>query len=91
MAGPPLGNDNAHKGKPFKAALKRALSRSDGSVDAGLIRIANQLLKAANNGEAWALKEVMDRIDGKPAQQQIVTGNEDGPVQISVSTGIDRD
>ena len=63
------GNTNAADGKAFARALRRALARkSDASVDEGLQAIAANLVDAAYKGEMWAIKEVADRIDGKPAQ-----------------------
>ncbi len=53
----------------FRQALKRVLTRSsEVDVTAGLERIAKKLVQAANKGEQWALLEIANRIDGKPAQ-----------------------
>lgn len=76
--GAPVGNNNATKSKPWKQALKRALARKHGDVTSGLISIASQIVEAADNGESWAIREIADRLDGKPAQQQIITGDEEG-------------
>jgi len=62
------GNDNAAKGALYNSALKRALARSGKSVDGGLNKVTDQLVKAAIAGEQWAVKEVADRIDGKASQ-----------------------
>jgi hypothetical protein len=67
-AGAPEGNQNAVKGALYNSALKRALARSGKTVDGGLNKVCDQLVKAALNGEQWAIKEVADRIDGKAAQ-----------------------
>lgn len=72
------GNQNAAKGKEFRQALKRVMARRSGNVSAGLEKIAEQLLDAADLKEQWALREIMDRIDGKPAQA-IVGGDDDDP------------
>lgn len=69
----PKGNQNA-KTKPWASALKRALARNGGSVDAGLNKIANQVVDAAIKGDQWAVNEIGNRVDGKPAQQQIIDG-----------------
>lgn len=86
--GAPLGNNNRGKNKEWRDALKRAVARvgskqkGDGTAfQKGMNLIAEQLVEAANNGDSWALKEIGDRIDGKPAQQQILTGIDDGPIQ----------
>lgn len=81
----PKGNKNAVR-KPWQDALKRALARDSGSVTAGLLKIANQVVELANNGEQWAIKEIAERLDGKVAQQQILTGFEDGPVVVESIT-----
>ena len=81
MAGAPIGNDNATKGALYNSALKRALARAGGNVDGGLNEVCDQLVKAAIAGEQWAVKEVADRIDGKPAQTNILEGGET-PVTI---------
>ena len=80
MAGAPEGNENAKKGFMYNSALKRALARSGKSVDGGLNKVCDQLVKAAIAGEQWAIKEVADRIDGRPAQTNILLGDEESPV-----------
>ena len=85
MAGAPVGNNNPGKNKPFQAALKRAIARRDDKANdkgATLLALANQLLDAANNGERWAFEELLNRLDGKPAQQQIMTGEDGGPITL---------
>jgi hypothetical protein len=67
------GNDNATKGALFNSALKRALARAGKNVDGGLNTVCDLLVKAAGNGEQWAIKEIADRIDGRPHQS---TSNE---------------
>ena len=94
MAGPgaPLGNTYATgnksvaRAKLWKEAIKRALSkRANGSTIDGLDMLANKLVEAADCGDPWALKEIGDRIDGKPAQSVTVDGDgEGGPVQHCV-------
>jgi hypothetical protein len=36
-------------------------------------RIAEKLAECAMNGEGWAIFQVADRIDGKPAQESTMT------------------
>lgn len=78
MAGAPLGNQNRAKSKKWEDALKRALARKAGSVSMGLDLIADQVVERAINGEIAAQMEIANRMDGKPAQQQIHTGDMDG-------------
>lgn len=79
----PIGNQNARKAKIWEQALKRALARkSNKDVDAGLDLIAAQCVDAACNGEQWAIREIADRFDGRPAQAHEVTGADGGPLEI---------
>lgn len=58
----------------FHQALTKALVQDD---YAKLHAIAARLVAAAEAGEGWAIKEVADRTDGKPAQA-VTVGNEEG-------------
>lgn len=78
------GNKNAAKGKEFRQALKRVLARRSSTVSAGLETIAEKLLDAAENNEAWAIKEIADRFDGKPAQS-IVGDDEHDAIRVAVN------
>jgi hypothetical protein len=69
--GAPEGNDNAKKGKMFYDQLRKVLVQND---QFKLRKISDQLVDMAIKGEAWAIKEVMDRMDGKPVAVQEVTG-----------------
>ena len=59
------GNQNAAKGKLFYGQLRKVLVQED---HLKLRQIAEKLVEAAQNGEAWAVKEIMDRVDGKAVQ-----------------------
>ena len=69
--GAPLGNQNGKKGKLFYDQLRVALVQEDKKR---LRNIAEKLVKAAENGDAWAIKEVIDRVDGKAVQATEITG-----------------
>lgn len=72
----PIGNSNAKKGKEwFDALRKQAVQR--GSLE----KIAKVVLDKAEHGEAWAIAEVANRFDGKPAQSVAVTGEDGGPLE----------
>jgi hypothetical protein len=74
----PVGNQNAKNAKRWQQALRRALARaSNQSVDAGLDQIADKVVSAAYAGEQWAIKEIGEREDGKPAQA--IVGDDDLP------------
>ncbi len=60
----PIGNTNAVKGKMFQDALRKALVQNPHRLP----RIVESLLTQAELGEAWAVKEVIDRLDGKAIQ-----------------------
>ena len=69
--GAPVGNDNAKKGKMFYDQLRKVLVQND---QFKLRKISDQLVDMAIKGEAWAIKEVMDRMDGKPVATQELSG-----------------
>ena len=47
-------------------AVHRRIEQADGSKPKVLDMIVNQLVNQAMSGEAWAIREVIDRLDGKP-------------------------
>jgi hypothetical protein len=59
--------------KSFFNALSIALKEAngttlDGAPNTKLRQIADKLVEAALSGESWAIREVADRVDGKPMQ-----------------------
>jgi hypothetical protein len=62
IMGRPIGSVNREK--PFNDALRLAL-RGD---PLRLRRIAEQLAQKAEQGDLAAIREIADRLDGKPAQ-----------------------
>lgn len=69
MAGAPEGNQNAKKGKDWTQAIRKALAHYSGEgATKGMEMLASELVTAASKGDAWALKEIGDRIEGKPGQ-----------------------
>lgn len=61
------------KEKSFANMLNIAVKVDDGTGRPKLRAIAEKLVDLAVSGEAWAVKEVADRLDGKPAQESTVT------------------
>ena len=59
--------------KEFVGALRLALSEPDETGKRKLRSIADRLVEAAVNGESWAIQQVADRLDGKPAQESTIT------------------
>ena len=77
-SGNPLGR--AVEKKPWLAAINRAIAQEDAKR---LRRAVEQLLDQAAAGEPWAIQELANRLDGKPAQA--ITGADGGPIQFSDS------
>lgn len=67
------GNKLGAKGRLFDGALRRAIAQDDG---VRLRRAAESLLDAAAAGEAWAINQLADRLDGK-AQQNVSVEHKD--------------
>ena len=87
--GRPIGSSNREK--PFNDALRIALL----SDPLRLRRIAEKLAILAEEGDLAAIRELADRLDGKPAQ---VIDRRDVPIeeltdlelQVIASGGLDR-
>jgi glycerol-3-phosphate cytidylyltransferase-like family protein len=69
--GAPEGNDNARKGKLFYDQLRKVLVQNDSLK---LRQVSEKLVDAAIEGEPWAVKEVIDRMDGKAVAIQEIQG-----------------
>lgn len=79
--GAPIGNQNGKKGKLFYDALRIALLQEDRKR---LRNITDKLVKAAENGDAWAVKEIMDRMDGKPVQATEISGVDGNAMELKL-------
>ncbi len=82
----PVGSTND---KSWRAALARAVNRrvnGKGSPKK-LDMIADKCADEAMNGESWAVREVGDRLDGKPAQAIAIKGDPDSPVVFNLRLG----
>ena len=75
-AGAPLGNTNAAKGKLFYDQLRKIAIQEPHK----LRNVAESLFAAAEAMEPWAVKELLDRLDGKAVQQTELTGAEGAPL-----------
>lgn len=65
----PIGSTNRHDGRIWRSAINQALEkRGAGDRMAALREIADKLIEQAQAGDMAALKELGDRVDGKPAQ-----------------------
>ena len=74
------GNNNASKNKPFLDAMRRALAQNPQKI----AKIVDKVLDQAEAGEAWAVKEVADRLDGKAIAIQEIQG----PNGAELKTGV---
>jgi len=77
------GNQLAANGSRWRNAIDKALeSRSKAEGQQDLVALAEVMLLAAENGDAWALKELGDRLDGK-APQALNIGDPNGnPLEL---------
>lgn len=75
------GNQNAARGRVWRDAINRALAKRS-RVDQvhALDALAEKLLAKCDEGDMQALKELGDRIEGKPSQP--LSGDEDNPVRV---------
>ena len=80
MAGAPLGSKNAAKSRLFYDALRKQLVQNPEKLD----KVTDVLITAATNGEAWAVKELIDRMDGKAIQAQEITGADGAPLLTGI-------
>ena len=72
----PIGNTNAVKGKMFYDKLRKVLLQEPHRLES----IVNQLITQAETGEAWAVKEVIDRLDGKAVQTTEMQNSDGTPI-----------
>lgn len=76
---------NGREQKPWADAIKRALARAEHSpaeAHRTINALAERLLELGAAGDLPALREIADRLDGKPAQA--ITGEDGGPVELSL-------
>jgi len=74
MSGAPFGNRNAQKGRMWNDALRKAIAQDDGRR---LRASIEKLLNLASNGEPWAIKELADRLDGRPTQTNVLVASDE--------------
>lgn len=79
MAGRPKG---AWSEKRFREALQAAVTEKDAGGVQRLRGIVEKLVVAAETGEGWAIQQVADRLDGKPAQAIIGGDEDDNPIRM---------
>ncbi len=84
--GRPVGSTND---KSWRAALTRAVNRrvNGRGSPKKLDMIADKCAQEAMDGESWAVREIGDRLDGKPAQAIAIKGDPDSPVIFNLRLG----
>ena len=71
MAGAPKGNKNGARGKVVRDALDKILKRHPDHFDSfepmtGIEKLAYVMVKEAYAGDIKSMREVADRLEGKP-------------------------
>lgn len=61
------------KEKIFGDAVRVAVNRTEADGRKKLTLLADKLVDFALAGEGWAMQQIADRLDGKPAQESTVT------------------
>ena len=75
--GAPKGNTNAAKGKTWSDAIRKAIvQRKD------MDKLATKLLDMALDGNMQALREIGDRLEGRPAQSVTNADGEAFVIQV---------
>ena len=79
--GAPTGNNNAAKAKVWTAAIERALAnRSRLDQKDALDSLAEKLLAKCDEADLRALKELGNRLEGKPGQAIDLGSDPERPV-----------
>lgn len=75
------GRSGTNKGqdKPWREALMLAVKEAD-KDGKKLRKLANKLVERAMDGDVTALKEIGDRLDGKPRQETELSGPGNEPL-----------
>lgn len=71
------GNKNGSKNRPITDLMRRALLQGRAKKARA---IADALILKAEEGDVPAFREVVDRIEGKSPQLQIISGDPDAPI-----------
>jgi len=76
-----VGNKLAARPRLFDQALRKAIAQDDGKR---VRECVEQMLTFAAAGEMWAVRELADRLDGKPAQSITHAGDIEKPVIVAM-------
>ena len=76
--------------KPITDAIRMALSEEHADTGKKKLRVlAQKLVDEAIDGNVQAMKEVADRMEGKPAQSKELTGDPEAPLQVVSAKPLD--
>lgn len=80
------------KQKDWAEALRRAVHRESAGKGSPkwLDVLANRCVEAAAEGDMQAMKEIGDRMDGKPKQQTEVSGPDGGDIPVGINVRFRR-
>lgn len=71
----PIGNENAKKGKMWSDALRKQIVQRQ-----AMDQLAGALIDKALDGDLAALREIGDRLEGKPTQ--VIAGDDEAPIVV---------
>lgn len=80
----PVGNRNAAKAKVWSSAIERALERRASERMPAINELAEKLIEMGLLGDLPALKEIGDRLEGKPHQSSEIAAT----VEATVNGGL---
>jgi hypothetical protein len=72
------------RAKLWRDAINRAIKRREQEDPQALEKLAEKILLAVDAGDVSAMKELGDRIDGKPAQAITGGDDDDSPLRLEV-------
>lgn len=64
-----------------RRAVMRRIENEEGKPQK-IERLADKLVEFAMDGQGWAMQEIGNRLDGKPAQAVNVSGDGDNPLSV---------
>jgi hypothetical protein len=73
------GNTNPQVRGAFSAMLRRKVVQNPERLE----KVVDNLLTQAEAGEAWAVKELTDRLDGKAVAAVEMSGPEGNPIETN--------
>ena len=76
--GAPKGNTNAKKNKLFYDRIQKHLVQNPAKLE----KIVETLVQEAQNGAPWAVKEIMNRVDGKAVQATEISGVDGEAIEL---------